>query len=60
MDSNNLSGEQSPDPVVRKDEGRAVLNVQSGLAIAATRRPNKQFLNLYPLLWRREWLIQAL
>src|SRR5437016_5694982 len=60
MDSNNKLGEQSPSPVVRKDEGRAVLNIQSGLAIAATRRPNKQFHNLYPLLWRREWLNSAL
>ena len=60
MGSNNQLGEQSPNPVVRKDEGRAVLNIQSGLAIAATRRKDKQFHNLYPLLWRREWLNQAL
>ena len=60
MDSNNKPGEQSPSPVVRKDEGRAVLNIQSGLAIAATRRKEKQFHNLYPLLWRREWLNLAL
>jgi group II intron reverse transcriptase/maturase len=60
MDSNNKLGEQSPSPVVRKDEGRAVLNIQSGLAITATRRKDKQFHNLYPLLWRREWLNQAL
>ncbi len=60
MDSNNKLGEQSPSPVVRKDEGRAVLNIQSGLAITATRRKNKQFHNLYPLLWKREWLNQAL
>ena len=38
MDSNNKLGEQSPSPVVRKDEGRVILNIQSGLAIAATRR----------------------
>ena len=60
MDSNNQLGKQSPNPVVRKDEGRAVLNIQSGLAIAATRRKDKQFHNLYPLLWRREWLNRAL
>ena len=60
MGSNNLLGEQSPNPVVRKDEGRAVLSIQSGLAITATRRKDKQFHNLYPLLWRREWLNQAL
>ena len=60
MDSNNKFSEQSLNPVVRKDEGRAVLNIQSGLAIAATRRKDKQFHNLYPLLWRREWLNQAL
>jgi retron-type reverse transcriptase len=60
MDSNNSLGEQSPNPVVRKDEGRAVLNIQSGLAMAATRRRDKQFHNLYTLLWRREWLNQAL
>jgi group II intron reverse transcriptase/maturase len=60
MDSNKPLGEQSPNPVVRKDEGRAVLNIQSGLAISATRRKDKQFHNLYPLLWKREWLNQAL
>ena len=60
MGSNNKLSEQSPSPVVRKDEGRAVLNIQSGLAIAATRRKDKQFHNLYPLLWRREWLNSAL
>ena len=60
MGSNNQLGEQSPNPVVRKDEGRAVLNIQSGLAIAATRRKDKQFHNLYPLLWKREWLNSAL
>ena len=51
MDSNNKLGEQSPSPVVRKDEGRVILNIQSGLAIAATRRKDKQFHNLYSLLW---------
>ena len=60
MDSNNKLGEQSPNPVVRKDEGRVILRIQSGLAITATRRPNKQFYNLHPLLWRREWLNSAL
>jgi len=55
MDSNNQFSEQSLNPVVRKDEGRAVLNIQSGLAIAATRRKDKQFHNLYSLLWRRGW-----
>ena len=60
MGSNSPLGEQSPNPVVRKDEGRAVLNIQSGLAIAATRQKDKQFHNLYPLLWRREWLNTAL
>ena len=60
MDSNNLLGEQSPNPVVRKDEGRVILHIQSGLAIAATRRPKKQFHNLHSLLWRREWLNSAL
>ncbi len=60
MDSNNLLGEQSPNPVVRKDEGRVILRIQSGLAIAATRRPNKQFHNLHSLLWTREWLNSAL
>jgi group II intron reverse transcriptase/maturase len=60
MDSNNQLGEQSPNPVVRKDEGRAILHIQSGLAIAATRRKDKQFHNLYSLLWRREWLQTAL
>ena len=60
MGSNNQLAEQSPNPVARKDEGRAVLNIQSGLAIAATRRKDKQFHNLHPLLWRREWLEQAL
>jgi len=60
MDSNNKLGEQSPSPVVRKDEGRAVLRIQSGLAITATRRPNKKFHNLHPLLWKREWLNSAL
>lgn len=38
MGSNNKPVEQSAGPVVRKDEGRAVLNIQSGLAIAAMRR----------------------
>ena len=56
MDSNNQFGEQSPNPVVRKDEGRVILRIQSGLAISATRRTNKRFYNLHPLLWRREWL----
>ncbi|MGP8057892.1 MAG: group II intron reverse transcriptase/maturase [Nitrososphaerales archaeon] len=60
MDSNNQLGEQSPNPVVRKDEGRVILRIQSGLAITATRRPNKRFHNLHPLLWRREWLNSAL
>lgn len=60
MDSNNQLGELSPNPVVRKDEGRAVLNIESGLATAATRRKDKRFHNLYPLLWRREWLNSAL
>ena len=60
MDSNNPLGEQSPNPVVRKDEGRVILQIQSGLAIAATRRKDKQFHNLHSLLWRREWLNQAL
>jgi len=60
MDSNNKLGEQSPSPVVRKDEGRVILNIQSGLAKAATRRKDKQFHNLYSLLWRREWLQTAL
>jgi hypothetical protein len=60
MGSNNQSGEQSPNPVVRKDEGRAILRIQSGLAISATRRANRQFHNLHSLLWRREWLNAAL
>ena len=60
MDSNNKLGEQSPNPVVRKDEGRVILRIQSGLAISATRRKDKQFHNLYSLLWRREWLQTAL
>src|SRR5208283_6075161 len=60
MDLNNKLGEQSPSPVVRKDEGRVILNIQSGLAIAATRRKDKQFHNLHSLLWRREWLQTAL
>jgi RNA-directed DNA polymerase len=60
MDSNNLLGEQSPNPVVRKDEGRVILHIQSGLAISATRRKDKQFHNLYSILWKREWLNQAL
>jgi group II intron reverse transcriptase/maturase len=60
MGSNNQFGEQSPNPVVRKDEGRAILRIQSGLARSATRRPNKQFHNLHSLLWRREWLNAAL
>jgi hypothetical protein len=60
MDSNNPLGEQSPDPVVRKDQGRVILHIQSGLAISATRLPNKRFHNLHPLLWRREWLNSAL
>ena len=60
MGSKNQFSEQSLNPVVRKDAGRAVLNIQSGLAIAAMRRKDKQFHNLYSLLWRREWLNQAL
>ena len=56
MDSNNQLGEQSPNPVVRKDEGRVILRIQSGLAISATRRPNKRFYNLQVLLWRKERL----
>jgi RNA-directed DNA polymerase len=60
MDLNNKLGEQSPSPVVRKDEGRVILHIQSGLSIAATRRRNKQFHNLFSLLWKREWLTQAL
>ena len=60
MDSNNQLGEQSPNPVVRKDEGRVILRIQSGLTIAATRRKDKQFHNLHQLLWRREWLNSAL
>ena len=60
MDSNKKPVEQSTGTVLRKDEGRAVLSIQSGLAIAATRRKDKQFHNLYPLLWKREWLNQAL
>ena len=60
MDSNNQLGEQSPNPVVRKDEGRVILRIQSGLAIAATRSKDKRFHNLHSLLWRREWLQTAL
>jgi RNA-directed DNA polymerase len=60
MDSKNKLGEQSPNPVVRKDEGRVILRIQSGLSIAATRRRNKRFYNLHPLLWKREWLNSAL
>ena len=44
MDSNNQLGEQSPNPVVRKDEGRVILRIQSGLAIAATRRQEQAIL----------------
>ncbi len=60
MGSNNKSGEQSPNPVVRKDEGRAIPCIQSGLSIAATRQPNKRFYDLHSLLWKREWLNSAL
>jgi len=56
----NQSDERSSAPVPRKREGRAVLDIQSGLAIAATRQPNKLFYNLHPLLWNREWLNSAL
>jgi len=40
--------------------GQAVLSLQSGLATTATMRRRKRFGRLYPLLWRREWLEQAL
>lgn len=56
----NQFDEKSSNPVPRKREGRAVLDIQSGLAIAATRQKNKLFYNLHPLLWNREWLNSAL
>ena len=40
--------------------GQAILSLQSGLATTATMRRRKRFRRLYPLLWRREWLEQAL
>ena len=40
--------------------GQAILSLQSGLATTATMRRRKRFRRLYPLLWRQEWLEQAL
>lgn len=40
--------------------GQAILSLQSGSATTATMRRRKRFRRLYPLLWRQEWLEQAL
>jgi len=45
---------------VPQGTGQAVLALQSGLAKKAVLRKGWKFDNLYPLLWRREWLEQAL
>jgi RNA-directed DNA polymerase len=46
--------------VAPKGAGQAILSLQSGLATSATMRRRKRFRRLYPLLWRQEWLEQAL
>ena len=43
---------------VPQGTGQAVLALQSGLAKKAVLRKGWKFDNLYPLLWRREWLEQ--
>jgi group II intron reverse transcriptase/maturase len=45
---------------VPQGTGQAILALQSGLARKAVLRKGWKFDNLYPLLWRREWLEQAL
>ena len=46
--------------VAPRGAGQAILSLQSGLAASATMRRRKRFRRLYPLLWRQEWLEQAL
>jgi len=45
---------------VPQGTGQAILALQSGLAAKAVLRKWWRFDNLYPLLWRREWLDAAL